>query len=390
MEDKPINMRSLMRNKFGKSKRGPGPSDCAGVIEVDLAALAKNYRTLAENADPALCAAAVKANAYGLGVERVAPCLWEQGCRDYFVATLDEGIALRNILRKASIFVLNGLLEGQERSFDDKKLVPVLNDLGQIEIWRRYCKDHETALPCVVQFDTGMNRLGLTAADAERLVERPEFLSGITVQGIMSHLACGSDPSHPLNEAQRLAFDRIRSEYPDISASLANSAGVFLGRPFHFDMVRVGIALYGGNPLDGERHGIEPVVRVRSRILQERVVEAGATVGYNATHTAETRTRLITASAGYADGVSTRLSNTGFVVIDGQRAPIVGRVSMDLITVDVTDVPEEKTKPGGYVDLVGPGLSLDETAATGGLIPYEILTGLSSRFERRYVEDIPD
>lgn len=390
MEDKPFNMRSLLSNKFGKTKKGAGPSDCAGVIEVDLAALAKNYRTLAEQADPATCAAAVKANAYGLGVERIAPCLWEQGCRDYFVATLDEGLELRSFLRKANIFVLNGLLEGQERSFDDKKLVPVLNDLGQIEVWRRYCKDHETALPCVVQFDTGMNRLGLTAAEARRLSDRVEFLSGITVQGIMSHLACASDPTHPLNEAQRLAFDRIRSDYPDITASLANSAGVFLGQPFHFDMVRVGIALYGGNPLDERDHGVEPVVRVRSRILQERVVEAGASIGYNATHTVDVRTRLITVSAGYADGVSTRLSNTGFVAIDGQRAPIVGRVSMDLITVDVTNVSEEKTKPGGYVDLVGPGLSLDEAAATGGLIPYEILTGLSPRFERRYVEDIPN
>lgn len=382
-------MRSLLPNRIGKPKKGIAPSDCAGVIEIDLAALAKNFRTLSEQSSPAVCAAAVKANAYGLGVERVAPCLWEEGCRDFFVATLDEGLELRALMRKANIYVLNGLLEGQERRFDDKNLIPVLNDLGQIEIWRRYCKDLETALPCVVQFDTGMNRLGLTPVEAERLAERPDLLSGITVRGIMSHLACGSDPAHPLNERQRLAFDRIRAGFPDTPSSLANSAGVFLGRAFHYDMVRAGIALYGGNPLDGDSRGIEPVVTVRSRILQERTVEAGATIGYNATHTTEARTRLITVSAGYADGVSTRLSNCGFVAIEGQRAAIVGRVSMDLITVDVTDVPEERTRPGGFVDLIGPSLSLDDVAASAGLISYEILTSLSRRFERQYIEEEP-
>ena len=380
-------MRRLLPNKIGRPRKGIAPSDCAGVIEVDLAALAYNFRTLVRKASPAICAAAVKANAYGLGVENVAYCLWREGCRDFFVATLDEGLELRLLLRKANIYVLDGLLEGQDKAFDKGNLVPVLNDIGQIEAWCRYCRRLETALPCVVQFDTGMNRLGLAPLEAERLSESPEFFSGITVRVIMSHLACGADPGHPLNERQRASFNRIRAKFPDISASLANSAGVYLGQPFHFDMVRVGIALYGGNPLDGQDCGVQPVVRIRSRILQERVVEPGGTVGYNATYTVSARARIITVSAGYADGVSTRLSNSGFVTIDGQRAGIVGPVSMDLITVDVTDVPEGKTKPGGFVDLIGPGLSLNETAERASLIPYEVLTSLSRRFKRRYVSD---
>lgn len=363
------------------------PSDCAGVIDIDLAALSRNYRALAATAEPAICAAAVKANAYGLGVEYVAPRLWEENCRDFFVATLDEGIELRALLRKANVYVLNGLLEGQEQEFDDNKLLPVLNDLAQIEYWRHYCRAKEKALPCLIQFDTGMNRLGLGMTEADKLGERPDLLSGITVRGIMSHLACASDPTHPLNERQRLALEKIREAFPGTPASLANSAGVLLGQPYHQDMVRVGIGVYGGELQGGDSLQIEPVVRVRSRILQERWVEPGASVGYNATYTVQARTRLITVSAGYADGVSTGLSNRGFVAIDGFRAHVVGRVSMDLITVDVTGVAEEKTKPGALVDLIGPGLSLDDAAASAGLIPYELLTSLSPRFERHYRED---
>ena len=380
-------MRSLLRKRSGKPRQGTVPGDCAGVIEIDLGALARNYRLFKNKADPACCAAAVKANAYGLGVDRVAPRLWDEGCTDFFVATLDEGLELRGLLPKASIYVLNGFLEGQEPEFKKGNLLPVLNDLGQVEFWRRYCKDREKALPCALHFDTGMNRLGLSAADAERLHERPDLLSGITVRSVMSHLACASDPKHPLSDRQRTAFEAIRERYPDVPASLANSAGVMLGHAYHYDMVRVGIGLYGGNPLDGAAGDVEPVVGLRARILQERVVEAGETVGYNATFTAESQMRLITISAGYADGVSTRHSNQGFVAVEGQRANVVGRVSMDLITVDVTEVPAEKTKPGAFVDLIGSGVSLDETAARAGLISYEILTSLSPRFERVYNDD---
>lgn len=364
------------------------PSDCTGVIEVDLDALARNYRIFQQASAPAECAAAVKANAYGLGLEEVSARLWQEGCRSFFVATLDEGVQLRAVLPKtangADIYVLDGLMPSHHSVLEAFDLIPVLNDLGQLDLWRRYCRAQETALPAMIQIDTGMNRLGLSVGEAISLTDKTHHLSGIALRGIMSHLACASDRAHPLNEQQRMDFTATRGLFPGVRASLANSAGVLLGAAYHFDMVRVGIGVYGGNPLIAGNPDIEPVVRVRARILQERTVNPPASVGYNATYSLKEEMRLITVAAGYADGFSTSMSNFGSVAIDGQLAPVVGRVSMDLITVDVSKIAPEKTRPGGFVDLIGPGQNLDEFARRAGLISYEVLTSLSPRFERRY------
>lgn len=360
------------------------PSDCTGVIEVDLDALARNYCLFQEKSAPAECAAAVKADAYGLGAAAVSERLWREGCRSFFVATLDEAIELRAVLSEAVIYVLDGLMPGQHSVLEASGLIPVLNDLGQVDLWQRYCRAQETALPAVIQIDTGMNRLGLSVDEAIGLTDDRRSLSGIGLHGIMSHLACASDRAHPLNEQQRMDFAATKGLFPGVRASLANSAGVLLGANYHFDMVRVGIGLYGGMPLIAGNPEIEPVVRVRARILQERTVNPPATIGYNATFSVKEQARLITVAAGYADGFSTSMSNFGSVAIDGQLAPVVGRVSMDLITVDVSKIEPEATRPGGFVDLIGPGQTLDEFARRAGLISYEILTSLGRRFERRY------
>lgn len=384
-------MRSFRRKPTDVPLVNAAPSDCTGVIEVDLDALARNYRFFQEKSAPAECAAAVKADAYGLGAAAVSERLWLEGCRSFFVATLDEAIELRAVLPDtaggAAIYVLDGLMPGQHSVLEASGLIPVLNDIGQVDLWQRYCRAQETALPAVVQIDTGMNRLGLSVDEAIGLNDDPHRLSGIDLRGIMSHLACASDRAHPLNEQQRLDFAATKGLFPGVSASLANSAGVLLGANYHFDMVRVGIGLYGGMPLIAGNPDIEPVVRVRARILQERTVNPPATIGYNATFSVKEPTRLITVAAGYADGFSTSMSNFGSVAIDGQLAPVVGRVSMDLITVDVSKIESDKTRPGGFVDLIGPGQTLDEFARRAGLISYEILTSLGRRFERRYLAD---
>lgn len=365
-------------------------TQATAVLTIDLDALVANYRLLRDRAAPAECGAVVKADAYGLGVAEAAPVLWRAGCRTFFVATLAEGVELRSLLPDAVIYVLNGLLPGTAEIFGEARLRPVLNSADEIVEWAAYCTDVGDALPCSIHIDSGMNRLGLSATEIKTLGSAAEIWSALTLSLVMSHLACADDQAHPKNKAQRRLFESLRAELPEAFASLANSAGILLGRDYFYDLVRPGIALYGGHPQRRGDNPFRPVVHLQGRILQVRQSAAGESVGYGATRTLRRATRIAVVSVGYADGIfralSTKDGEDGFVAYLGQhQVPILGRVSMDLIAVDVTDVPEAAARRGAWIELLGSNVTADALAVHAGTIDYEVLTSLGRRAARRYI-----
>ncbi len=368
----------------------PALEQAGAILEIDLGALGANYENLRQRSAPAECAAVVKADAYGLGAARVGPKLAAMGCRTFFVAHLAEGIALRRALGPGpSVYVLNGPLPETDSDFLAHDLTPVLNSPQQLEQWRRAAGDK--SLAAALHIDTGMARLGLTANEAGELAAGPrrgtERLAGLDLQFIISHLACADQPGHALNRAQRQSFESHLAALPPARGSLANSSGIFLGPAYHFDLVRPGIALYGGNPTPDRANPMAEVVRLRGRIIQVREIDTPESVGYGATYRAAGPRRIATVPVGYADGYLRALSGQGVANIAGISVPIVGRVSMDLITLDVTAAPREAIHPGALVDLIGgAGPSLDDVAANAGTIGYEILTALGGRYHRRYLD----
>jgi alanine racemase len=356
----------------------------AGLLTIDLDAVAENWRRLRDRHGGGECAAVVKADGYGLGAVPVGRRLAAAGCRTFFVAHPDEGVALRAALPDPAIFILNGLMPGAEDVFDAHRLAPVLNDLGQIRRWRDWCAAHG-ARPAAVQFDTGMARLGLDRPEAEALIADPSPLDAFADPIVMSHLACADEPNHELNARQRERFDALRQALPGFRTSLANSPGLFLDPSYHGDIGRPGVALYGGNPTPGRPNPMKTVVTLAARILQVREIDTPGTVGYGATRAIGPSTRLATLAAGYADGYLRSLSNRGHVVIGGKKAPVVGRVSMDLITVDITGLPADACRPGALATLLDDSHGVDALAEEAGTIGYEILTALGRRYHRRYL-----
>jgi alanine racemase len=359
-------------------------SDAPALLTVDLAAIVENYRMLAANAAPAECAGVVKADAYGLGAAKVAPALHRAGCRTFFVATLDEGRALRALLPLSRIYVLDGLHGSDAAAFIADRLQPVLTSLEELERWRG-ARGMEAGL----HLDTGLSRLGMPADEAARLGAERQRLEGITLTLVMSHLACADDPAHPMNAEQLARFCAALDTLPlpkGITRSLAASSGAFLGAKYAFDLVRPGAALYGIEPLARQPNPMRQVVRLQAKILQVRRVDAGGTVGYGATHRFDRPARLATIGVGYADGFMRSLSNRGGAYLDGRRLPIVGRVSMDLTVLDISGLPEGAARPGTLVDLIGPHNPVDSVAAEAGTIGYEILTSLGRRYARRYLD----
>ena len=354
------------------------------ILEIDLDAIAGNFKKLSARVGPHVrVAAVVKADAYGLGVEKVAPALARAGAKTFFVATLDEGLALRELLPRAQIAVLNGLVMGAPADFAKAALVPVLNDLGQIAAWQGYAARRGGA-PAMLQLDTGMARLGLSPKETQRLSNEPDRLAGFSLALTMSHLACASEPSHPMNEAQLEAFRAALKRLPRAPASLAASSGMFLGSDFLFDMVRIGAALYGVNPTPGRPNPIPQVVRLKAKILQIRDVDRGESVGYGAAHRIEQPTRIATIAIGYADGWLRSSSHRGSAHIAGKPAPVVGQISMDLLTLDVTGHDPATLIPGTYVDMLDERYGVDDAALAAQTIGYEILTALGTRFHRVY------
>ncbi|MEW5703634.1 MAG: alanine racemase [Pseudomonadota bacterium] len=358
----------------------PPSSRADAVLTIDLDAIATNYRRLGERLKGAGLHAVVKADAYGLGMKRVAPLLASQGCKDFFVATPDEGVALRALLPEAEIGVFNGVLAGEESTFRAHRLIPCLNDLGQIERWAKEGGGAWAAL----HVDTGMTRLGLSANDVERLSREPERLAGVRLRYILSHLACADAPAHPKNAEQLTRFRDLRQKLPALPLSLANSSGVFLGPEYHFDFARAGAAIYGINPQPNLPNPMMQVVTLQGKILQVRDVDSPETVGYGATYRVDGPGRIATLAVGYADGFLRALGNRGNCFVGDRRAPVVGRVSMDLITIDVTEMPSQLATPGTFVELLGSHHSVDDLAAEAGTIGYEILTTLGRRCHRTY------
>ena len=354
----------------------------SSVLTIDLGAIAANYRLLAERARPAVAAAAIKADAYGLGVAPVSRTLWTEGCRDFFVATLDEGIELRGLLPESRITVLNGLIAGEPALFREYALMPALNDLGQVDEWRTDCRENGPA-PAVLHLDSGMARLGLPPVELDKLAQDHSRLEGFELALIMSHLACADDPDETMSRRQRENFAAALTRLPPAPASLAASSGIFLGSDYLFDMVRPGVSLHGVNPRPGQPNPLRPVVGLQAKILQIRDVDTPQTVGYGATHRFAGPARLATLAAGYADGYLRSLSGRGTAHIGETAVPVLGRVSMDLMTVDVTRVPE--ARPGDMVDLIGPCHDVDALAEEAGTIGYEILTSLGRRYRRHYL-----
>lgn len=369
---------------------GPREAELSGgILSIDLRALAENWKFLAEKAAPATCAATVKANGYGLGLAPVARTLWQAGCRTFFVALPHEGEQLRKLLPQAVIYVLDGLLPGQAVFYGEHSLRPALASLEEAREWAEYCRKTGARLPAAVHVDSGINRLGMPLEDVRALGASGNLLGAFRITLVMSHLACGDEPGNPMNERQKQRFDEMRALLPEAPASLANSPGTFLGSGFTYDMVRPGIGLYGGNPFSGRPNPMHPVVSLYAPILQVRRLREGETVGYGATWRAERESLIAVIGAGYADGLPRSLSwpasnGPAQVCVGGHYAPIVGRVSMDSICVDVTDCDADFVRRGARVEIFGAHLSIDEVARWAGTISYEILTSLGMRYTRLY------
>lgn len=359
-----------------------------GILTVDLDAIVANWRKLEKTAVPAECAGVVKADAYGCGTEPVVRALAAAGCKTFFVATLDEARAARAATSSADIYVLNGFFQNCGDAFAEINCRPVIGDLNELAEWDVFCRRTGWAGGTAVHIDTGMNRLGLTVTEAQGIIPRINAGDhGITL--VMSHLACAEALNHPLNAKQAAAFREIASEFSGVPASLSNSSGIYLAPQFQFDLVRPGAALYGVNPTPEADNPMQPVVELKARIVQTRIIDKGENVGYGATWTARRPTRLAIVSAGYADGYfRAASSNDGTrgaeVVVAGSRCPIAGRISMDLMAIDITDLPPKSVRRGQLVTLIGEGITVDELAHHFGTIGYEVLTSLGRRYKRIY------
>jgi alanine racemase len=358
-------------------------TETGGTLTIDLAAIAANWRALSHQALTVECAAVVKANAYGLGIEPVTTTLAAAGCKTFFVADLAEARRVRARARNATIYVLNGSTSENSPAFVEINARPVVSSMTELAEWDAFVAGSGWRGGAALQVDTGMNRLGISPDEAAALAPRTQTEHhGIAL--LMSHLACADIADHPLTAAQIKLFRDLRALYGGIPASLANSSGIFLGDAALYDLVRPGAALYGVNPTPGKPNPMQSVVTLSARILQIHGVAEGQTVGYGATWTAKRASRIAVVAVGYADGLLRAASASdsapgGSAIIAGKPCPFAGRVSMDLVCVDVTDLPDGAVHRGDQATLIGANISVDDFAATAGTIGYEVLTRLGTR-----------
>ena len=366
-------------------------SGLGGQLSIDLGALARNWRALDKVSAGALTGAVVKADAYGAGITMASKALHAAGARFFFAATPDEGMAVRAAVPDAHIFILNGLYPGAANLYIRQNLMPVLSSIAMLEEWLAKCVERNEAYPSAFHFDTGMNRLGFRLNEAGVVRERIHNL-GYAPQMIMSHLACADQPNHEKNRTQLALFGSVMTQFPGIPASLANSAALMTGRDYHFQMVRPGIALYGGRAVNGRKNPMAPVMTLHVPILQVIEARTGESVGYGGSYSLSRNSRLAIISHGYADGFFRSLSSTntrpgGKVAIRGKICPIVGKISMDQATVDITELGQDIPNPGEGAEIIGNLISVDDQADIAGTIGYEFLTALKGRYNRNYVGD---
>ncbi|MFC4875603.1 alanine racemase [Microbulbifer halophilus] len=362
-----------------------------GLLQIDLGAIGDNYIQLRDRlATGSRCGAVVKADAYGLGMAEVAPALQRRGCRDFFVATQDEGEALRQLLGDdVRIVVLTGVRPGFELDCAGAGLIPTLFTLEQLREWVALCSRAGIAGPCALKVDSGMTRLGMTPEEFDQLLADPALLRSADIRLLLSHLACADEPDHPQNALQLRNFQeaagRLRQRCPDVELSLANSSGICLGGEYHFDVVRPGSALYGVNPVPGGANPMRAVVELRLPVLQKRRLGTGRSVGYGATQQAAAGSWLATARGGYADGILRAQGGRGCGWACGRRLPMVGRVSMDSAVYDIGALSEVERDGLESIELLNREITVDEMAGYAGTIGYEILTSLGHRYGRRYL-----
>ena len=364
------------------------PTEAGGVLTIDLAAVESNWKRLASLTVPVECAAVVKADGYGCGLEPVARTLYRAGCRTFFVADVAEGRRARAVAPDATIYVLNGVMPGSAQAFAADDLRPVINSTTELAEWDAFVATKNWRGGAALHIDTGMNRLGITVEEAAAIAPRLQSENhGFTL--VMSHLACAESPDHPMNARQLRLFREIRMAYRGVASSLANSSGIFLGERAYCDLVRPGVALYGVNPTPGKANPMRRVVELKGRIIQVRAIAKGETVGYGAAFTAGRASRIAIVAVGYADGF---LRSAGIargkpaaeIIVAGKRCPLAGRVSMDVLAVDVTDVVEGAVRRGDFATLIGDRVSVDDLATGMGTIGYEVLTDLGRRYHRLY------
>lgn len=381
------------------SSLSDNPDLAGGRLTVDLGALADNWRMLNNLSGKSECSAVVKADAYGIGIDQAVPTLWKAGCKTFFVALPGEGMRVRKAAPDAIIYILAGYLPRAINSYKEYALRPVIND--EIASWMEASGGDK--LPYAIQLETGMNRLGMPISKFETL-QASGLLSSHKPSLVISHLACADTPNHPLNDKQKSEFNKAVDGYACGCTSLANSAGIFLGPDFHYDLARPGIALYGGAATKSQLQSnpMRPVINVEARILQVKSAPPSATVGYGGVETIrpvdgqDGKNRVLaTLSVGYSDGYLRSASSSdehqgAFAAWRGVRVPLIGRVSMDLVTVDMTGHPDvdqlvDTNAQDQWVELIGPTVSLDEVACRAGTIGYELLTGLGRRYHRTYI-----
>ena len=364
------------------------PTEAGGILTIDLGALAANWKTLASTTVPVECAAVVKGDGYGCGLEPVTRTLSRAGCSTFFVADVAEGRRVRAVASDAAIYVLNGLIPGSAQAFAADYLRPVINSATELAEWDAFVATRNWRGGAALHVDTGMNRLGITLEEAVAIAPRLQSENhGFTL--VMSHLACAEIPDHPMNDRQIRLFREIRILYRGVASSLANSSGIFLGGGAYCDLVRPGVALYGVNPTPGRANPMRPVVELKGRVIQVRAVNKGESVGYGAAFTTTRPSRIAIVALGYADGYLRSASAAkgkpaGQAIIAGKRCPIAGRVSMDVLAADVTDLPDGTVRRGDFATLIGDGMSVDDVAAAMGTIGYEVLTHLGRRYHRVY------
>ena len=364
-------------------------ADVGAVLQIDLTAICDNYQTMQELSGKAECSAVVKADAYGMGDREVVRALVKQGCNSFFTANLKEAIRARRTSKKPDIYVLDGYHHQSSESYIKHRLRPVLNNLAEVRDWNALAKRKNRRLPAAIQLDTGMNRLGLPEYEIKALSENPVDLKYFDCALIMSHLACADDQTHPMNSLQRTLFEQFSARLPETKLSLANSAGIACGKDYHYDLTRSGIALYGGEPTIEQTLGLKPVVTLWAHILQIHDAQPGESVGYGARHTFTRPSRIATVSLGYADGFmrilgSSLAKSAPMALYGNHKLPLIGRVSMDLITYDLTDMGDAPCRTGDWVEIIGRDNSVNTLATAARTNAYEILTSLGSRPHRIY------